>query len=85
MQFLSPRRTQHWAKTYKDRAARLEQQGRMHAAGLQAIAESKRLGLWHAMDDVDALILPDDLVTALQSRPPAHGTFDANASSEGVS
>ena len=81
MRLLSPRRTQHWAKTYKDRVARLEQEGRMHPAGLRAIAESKRLGLWHAMDDVDALILPDDLVAALQSRPPAPENFDAFAPS----
>lgn len=76
MQLLSPRRVKHWTKSYKERAARLEKEGRMHHAGLEAIAESKRLGLWDAMDDVDALIMPDDLVEALKSCPPAAENFN---------
>lgn len=75
MQLMSPRRTQVWAKTYKDRAARLIAEGRMHPSGLHAIEESKRLGLWDAMADVDALIVPDDLATALQAQPSAHRFF----------
>jgi uncharacterized protein YdeI (YjbR/CyaY-like superfamily) len=71
MQLLSPRRVQHWAKSYKDRAARLIQEGRMHPAGLKAIEEAKREGLWDVMNDVDALVIPDDLATALDARPPA--------------
>lgn len=81
MQLLSPRRTQDWAKSYKLRAARLEQEGRMHPARLQAIAESKRLGLWDIMADVDALITPDDLVEALKDQPPATENFDRFATS----
>ncbi len=79
MRLLSPRRTQHWAKTYKDRAALLEKEGRMHPAGLKAIEESKRLGLWNVMDDVDALLIPDDLVAVLQSHPPALENFSGFA------
>lgn len=75
MQLMSPRRTQHWAKTYKDRAAKLIADGRMQPAGLKAIEESKRLGLWDAMEDVDALINPDDLIEALGAQPPAFEYF----------
>lgn len=81
MQLLSPRRVQHWAKSYKDRAARLIQEGRMHPAGLRAIEESKRQGLWDAMDDVDALVIPDDLAAAFAARPPAAEQFAAMAPS----
>lgn len=81
MQMISPRQTQHWAKTYKDRAAKLIEAGRMHPAGLAAIAESKRNGLWNFMDDVDALIKPEDLVEALKAHPPADEYFDASAQS----
>ncbi len=81
MQLLSPRRTQHWARSYKDRVARLEREGRMHPAGLQAVARSKRDGLWTCMDDVDALIVPDDLAEALADRPPAAEVFDGCAAS----
>ena len=77
MQLIAPRQTQHWAKTYKDRVARLEQAGRMHPAGLNAIEASKRSGLWNFMDDVDALIKPDDLVAVLESHPGAADYFEA--------
>ncbi|MEM6431771.1 MAG: YdeI/OmpD-associated family protein [Deinococcota bacterium] len=76
MQLISPRKSQHWAKTYKDRAERLEQEGRMHPAGRAAIETSKANGLWNFMDDVDALIKPDDLISALEARPPALTNFD---------
>jgi len=82
MQLLSPRKTQYWAKSYKDRAARLIEEGRMRAAGLKAISEAKRNGLWTYMDDVDALIVPDDLAKALAARPPAAMCFDAFAASK---
>lgn len=81
MQLLSPRRTQYWARSYKDRAARLEQEGRMHPAGRSAIALSKRNGLWDLMEDVDSLIVPDDLAQALTAHPPAADHFDGFAGS----
>ena len=61
MQLVAPRRTQYWAKSYKDRVARLAAEGRMHASGLRSVAEGKRSGLWSFMDDVDALVVPEDL------------------------
>ncbi|MCU0490446.1 MAG: YdeI/OmpD-associated family protein [Chloroflexaceae bacterium] len=81
MQLLGPRRTQHWARTYKERVARLEREGRMHPAGLAAIAEAKRLDLWDAMDDVDDLVIPADLSEALQRLPPAAEHFAAFSTS----
>jgi uncharacterized protein YdeI (YjbR/CyaY-like superfamily) len=81
LRLISPRRTQLWAKTYKDRAARLQKEGRMHSAGLAAIADSKRLGLWNEMDDVDALIVPDDLISFLEAHPPTLDNFKAFAPS----
>lgn len=65
MQLISPRKQQAWAKTYKDRAARLEAEGRMHPAGQAAIAEAQQNGRWTESDPVDALLDPDDLVDAL--------------------
>jgi uncharacterized protein YdeI (YjbR/CyaY-like superfamily) len=81
MQLISPRRTQHWTKSYKDRAARLEKEGRMQPPGREAIAQSKRLGLWSFMDDVDALVVPDDLARALDAASGARGRFDRSAPS----
>lgn len=75
MQLISPRQTNAWTKTYRDRAARLEREGRMLLPGLAAIARSQAMGLWLAHPDVDALELPSDLKAALQARPPAYPCF----------
>jgi len=65
MQLVSPRRTQHWAKSYKERVSKLTDEGRMHEAGLRSVEKGKRSGMWSFMDDVDALIVPEDLRAAL--------------------
>lgn len=77
MQLISPRRQQAWAQSYKDRAARLEAEGRMHPAGRAAITAARASGLWDATAAVDALVVPDDLAAALASHPPAEAHFTA--------
>ena len=77
MQLIAPRKAQHWAKSYKERAAKLMKEGKMHAAGQASIERGKASGLWHFMDDVDALILPEDLKSALKALPPAATFFDS--------
>jgi uncharacterized protein YdeI (YjbR/CyaY-like superfamily) len=77
MQLISPRKTQHWAETYKRRVAKLIDEGKMHPSGLAAVATSKENGLWDFMDDVDRLIIPDDLKTALKNETEAFEFFDA--------
>lgn len=81
MQLVSPRRTQYWSRTYKERVARLADEGRMHTAGIRSVEAGKRSGSWSFMDDVDALIVPDDLRFALiesgslhrfESLPPSY-------------
>jgi uncharacterized protein YdeI (YjbR/CyaY-like superfamily) len=81
MQLLSPRRTQEWARSYKERVARLTREGRMHPAGFRSVNEAQRLGLWDRMADVDDLVIPDDLATALVARPPAAERFPGFAPS----
>jgi uncharacterized protein YdeI (YjbR/CyaY-like superfamily) len=81
MQLISPRKQQAWAKTYKDRAARLEAEGRMHAAGRAAIDAAKTAGRWDETAAVDALIMPDDLAAALRAQPVAAVFFEASAPS----
>jgi uncharacterized protein YdeI (YjbR/CyaY-like superfamily) len=76
MQLISPRKAQHWALTYKDRAAKLMDEGRMHPAGLRSIEESKSSGLWDFMEDVDRLMVPEDLTEALAELPGALSFFN---------
>ena len=71
MQLISKRQTQVWAKSYKDRVARLTLEGRMLPAGVRAVEDGKKSGLWDAMADVEALTLPDDLKQALAAQPAA--------------
>ena len=75
MQLISPRKVQYWAKSYKDRAAKLIEEGRMAAPGFKSIEDGKASGLWNFMDDVDALICPSDLLEAFNDYPPAADNF----------
>jgi len=75
MQLISPRRTKPWAKSYKDRAEKLIAEGRMHPAGQASIDAAKATGAWEAMQDVDALLIPDDLQAALNDQPTALANF----------
>lgn len=75
MQLISPRRTQPWAKTYKDRAERLIAAGSLHPSGLASVNRAKQSGAWEAMADVDALTVPDDLRAALEAAHPAWHEF----------
>ncbi|MEN8704022.1 MAG: YdeI/OmpD-associated family protein [Polaribacter sp.] len=77
MQLISPRKVQHWAKTYKERAAKLIEEDKMHIAGLNSISASKKSGLWNFMDDVDNLIIPKDLEKKLQEFENAFAFFNS--------
>ena len=77
MQLLSPRKAQHWVKSYKDRVARLIEEGRMHECGQKVVAAAKESELWDFMNDVDALIKPDDLIEALEQYPSALKNYEA--------
>ena len=77
MQLISPRKVEHWAKTYKDRAAKLIEEGKMQEAGFRSIELSKQAGLWDFMNDVDNLVVPVDLQKALQKYEGAADFFNA--------
>jgi uncharacterized protein YdeI (YjbR/CyaY-like superfamily) len=74
-QRISPRRTDVWARTYQQRARRLIDEGRMQPAGLATIERALAKGTWNEHADVDDLIVPDDLASALRAQPPAAKHF----------
>jgi uncharacterized protein YdeI (YjbR/CyaY-like superfamily) len=41
MQLISPRKAEHWAKSYKERAAKLIDEGRMHKSGFSRYGSRK--------------------------------------------
>lgn len=81
MQLISPRKSQHWTNTYKERFAKLLKADKIAPAGNNSVQLSKELGLWNFMDDVDALIKPTDFLKALQDHMPALTNFDTFGSS----
>jgi uncharacterized protein YdeI (YjbR/CyaY-like superfamily) len=76
MQLISPRRVEHWSQTYKLRYTKLERSGLVHPSGINSVEASKSAGLWNFMDDVDALIIPDDLHIALNENVQAKSFYD---------
>jgi uncharacterized protein YdeI (YjbR/CyaY-like superfamily) len=77
MQLIGQRKVEHWARTYKERAAKLIDEGRMHESGFKSISLSKSKGLWNFMDDVDDLIVPHDLSIALSKLEGATNFFES--------
>jgi uncharacterized protein YdeI (YjbR/CyaY-like superfamily) len=74
----SPRRARSaWARSNKERVARLTAAGLMLPAGLAAIEAAKRTGMWTLLDDVEDLVVPEDLALALASAPSARANWDA--------
>ncbi len=66
-----------WAKSNKARVERLIAQGLMRPEGLAKIEAAKADGSWNALDEVEALTLPDDLREALANNIDARRHFEA--------
>jgi uncharacterized protein YdeI (YjbR/CyaY-like superfamily) len=78
IQWFAPRRARSvWARSNKERVARLTAAGLMLPAGMSAVEDAKRSGMWTLLDDVEKLIVPDDLAGALEIRPLARKHWDA--------
>ncbi len=78
IQRFSPRRAgSAWARSNKDRVARLTEAGLMLPVGLAAVESAKRDGTWTRLDDVERLTVPADLDAALAAMPPARPNWDA--------
>jgi len=80
MRWFAPRRPKStWARTNKERVARLEAAGLMTDAGRHAVELARANGSWESLDAIDALVVPDDLAAALAGRPGARELFDASS------
>ena len=84
-QFFSVRKpTGNWNGLNKRRVARLQKEGLMTEAGLEAIAIAKENGAWDFLDDVEAMVVPDDLAEAFT--PEGRAAFDefSNTKKQGI-
>lgn len=76
-QYFSVRKaTGFWNGANKRRVAQLMEEGQMTDAGLAAIEVAKANGAWEFLDDVEAMIVPDDLAEALAAEPEAAIAYD---------
>jgi uncharacterized protein YdeI (YjbR/CyaY-like superfamily) len=66
-----------WSRPNKERIAALQAAGLIAPAGLAKIAAAQADGSWSALDDVEALTVPDDLAAALAANPEAEQHFAA--------
>ena len=77
MLYISPRKKgSNWSKANKERVKKLELAGLIQKAGLIKIEQAKKDGSWSFLDDVEALILPDDLKQAFSENQVAQKNFE---------
>ena len=71
LQFFAPRRPgSNWARTNKERVARLEAAGLMAPAGRAAVEAARKDGTWTALDEVEDLVEP---ATCARRLTPSRG------------
>lgn len=66
-----------WSKPNKERVEKMLKAGLMAPAGLAKVEAAKKDGSWAALDAVEALEIPPDLVKALNANKTAKGYFEA--------
>jgi uncharacterized protein YdeI (YjbR/CyaY-like superfamily) len=67
-QFFTKRKPKSvWSKVNKDKIERFIKEGLMAEAGYKVIEIAKQNGSWATLDDVEALIIPEDLELAFQA------------------
>ncbi|OSZ79409.1 hypothetical protein CAP35_14475 [Chitinophagaceae bacterium IBVUCB1] len=77
-QFFSKRNPKSkWSGINKASVARLEKAGLMMPAGSKMVELAKATGTWDALNDIDAIVIPADLMAALKKHKGAWQHFDA--------
>src|ERR671910_2490408 len=76
-QYFSPRKPKSvWSKINKASVERLVANGLMREPGSRAVETAKANGTWTALDNIEALVIPDDLAAAFASAPGTRDRFD---------
>lgn len=75
-QFFSKRKAKStWSKINKEKVVRLIETGLMTKAGLEIIEIAKQNGSWTILDEVEALIIPEDLEKKFAEYPGSKEFF----------
>lgn len=71
-QLYTPRKPNStWAASNKRRVDKLIAEGKMTPAGMAAVEVAKSNGSWTLLDEIEAMVMPDDLTEALAATPDA--------------
>lgn len=77
MQYFTKRKPySNWSKVNKEKVAKLIQNNQMTKAGFDSIEAAKQNGSWTLLDEVEALVIPDDLKEQLITCKNAMKYFD---------
>jgi uncharacterized protein YdeI (YjbR/CyaY-like superfamily) len=69
--------TSNWSAINKERATRMIAEGRMMPAGQAKIDHAKANGQWDALNAVEAMTMPEDLLAAFDQYPGSRRNFEA--------
>jgi uncharacterized protein YdeI (YjbR/CyaY-like superfamily) len=76
IQFFAPRNPKsNWSKVNKARVARLIKAGRMTPSGLALIEAAKKNGSWDALNEVEEMVIPSDLLKELKKNKKSYAYF----------
>jgi uncharacterized protein YdeI (YjbR/CyaY-like superfamily) len=77
MQVFTPRKQGSiWSKHNKSRINKLIDEGRMQTAGIDKVERAKQDGSWSFLDDIEAMIIPEDLKKELEKNMRAKENFN---------
>lgn len=77
VQFTPRKPGSNWSRSNKQRLERLIPEGRIAPAGLAVVEAAKADGSWESIDDVEDMVMPADLATALETDPDALTFWEA--------
>ena len=76
-QFFSKRNPKsNWSKVNKNKVSLLIEQGLMMPAGIAMVELAKKTGTWAALEQVDALTMPDELFQLFSKYPTAYTNWE---------
>ena len=82
MQFFSKRKPKSgWSKINKEKVKNLIDLGLMTEAGLKTIEVAKRNGSWNALDAIEALTMPEELVVLMKENSSCEAFFSSLSNS----
>ena len=76
MRLFTPRNPKSiWSRINRGKVARLTEQGLMAAAGIRSVEAAKANGSWTVGDEIEDLVIPPDLASALAANEAARAFF----------